>query len=354
MAIELLLNYPDAWLQHSSPREVNLRHFDRSDTVLKCPKHIGQGYSQRISMRDGLSIVILDYEFQDDFVREIQTFTPPLKLELEFTLQGPRAGQSQLIFTSGRPIPNIINRYPGNQPISKVELHLQFPILKVFLEGLFEHLPATLQQFSKDFFEQLYSFQVQHVSPMVEQAYGLVYQSAITPRMRHVLQQILDCPYRGLNRKVYLEGKALELMTLRSQQIIEQLVGFEAQTTVGPVPLHSDELSRIYQAKEILLSDLQRPPSISELAWQVKLNRRKLNENFQQVFQMTPFEYLQDYRLKKAQQMLSSSDMKIEEVIKAVGYKSRSNFAVAFRKKFGLNPKHYQQRRLSLLSENVH
>ncbi|NJL58010.1 helix-turn-helix transcriptional regulator [bacterium] len=98
----------------------------------------------------------------------------------------------------------------------------------------------------------------------------------------------------------------------------------------------------------------EQPPRSSfhpRIARKVRLNRRKLNENFQQVFQMTPYEYLQDYRLKQAQQMLGSSDMKVEEVIEAVGYKSRSNFAVAFRKKFGVNPKHYQQKSLSLLSE---
>ncbi|MGJ3253546.1 MAG: helix-turn-helix transcriptional regulator [Elainellaceae cyanobacterium] len=353
MAIELSLNYPDAWLHRSSPNEVNLKHSDPTDTILKCPAHIGQGYSQRIPMRDGLSLMILNYEFQDEFVREIQAFTPPLKLELEFILKGPHAGQSQLVLTSGREIQSIVSRYPGNQHISKVELHLQFPILKVFLDGLLEQLPAKLQRLTTDFLEQLYSFQMHHVNPVVEQAYSLVYRSAITPKMRQVLHQILDCPYRGLNRRVYLEGKALELMTLRSQQIIEQLVHFSNPRT-HQSSLQSDDLNRIYQAKEILLNNLQHPPSIHELARQVGLNRRKLNESFQQVFQMTPFEYLQDYRLTQAQRILSSSDAKIEDVIAVIGYRSRSNFAVAFRKKFGLNPKLYQQRSLRALSEKVY
>jgi len=352
MAIEVSLNCPDAWLQLGSPHEFDLRHVDCSDTILKCPQQIGQGYSQRIPMRDGLSLVILDYEFRDDFIRDIRTFTPPLKLELEFVLRGPQAGQNRLILTSGRPIQGMINRYPGNQPISKVELHLQFPLLKVFFDGLLEQLPLRLQQLSRDFFEQLYGLRVQQVSPAIEQAYALIGWSAITPRMGHVLQQILDCPYGGLNRRVYLEAKALELMTLRSQQMVEQLMGFEQQTTVS-MALPPDELLRIYQAKEILLSDLHHPPAVSELARQVGLNRRKLTEHFQQVFQMTPFEYLQDYRLQQAQHLLSQPDTTVEAVIKAVGYKSRSNFAVAFRKKFGLNPKHYQQQRWQLATEKV-
>jgi AraC-like DNA-binding protein len=33
--------------------------------------------------------------------------------------------------------------------------------------------------------------------------------------------------------------------------------------------------------------------------------------------------------------------MNIEEVARAVGYATRSSFAVAFRRKFGINPKSY-------------
>ncbi|MEL6384471.1 MAG: AraC family transcriptional regulator, partial [Cyanobacteria bacterium J06626_18] len=41
-------------------------------------------------------------------------------------------------------------------------------------------------------------------------------------------------------------------------------------------------------------------------------------------------------------------DVKVEDVIQSVGYRSRSSFAVAFRKKFGLNPKLYQQQQLAV------
>ena len=350
MAIELLLDHPDDWLQHSSFSETTLKHVSYTETLMKCPEYLGQGYRQCISMRDGLRVVILDYEFQDDFVRKIQALSVPSGLELAFILKGPHAGHSRSFLTSSREISNSVGRYPGNQRILKVELHLQLPILRIFLDGLLEQLPATLQYAAKEYFEKFYSLQIPPASPIMERAYSLASLGVITPQMMHVLQQILNCPYRGLNRWVYLEGKAVELMTLRSQQIADQLVSFESQLTEQNT-LQLDELSRIYQAKELLLSDLQHPPSIPELAQQVNLNRRKLSESFQQVFHMTPFEYLQDYRLKQAKSILSHPDMKVEDVIQAVGYRSRSNFAVAFRKKFGLNPKLYQQEHLKVPTE---
>ena len=353
MAIELSLNHSDEWMQHSSSEKVNLYHFDDTDKILKCPDDIGRGYSQRILMRDGLSVFIVDYEFRDDFVRRLPGFAHPLDLEIEFILEGPHAGRSLSYLHSGFQLCNGVGRYPGNQRIFKVELHLRLPILKVFFDGLLEQLPAKLRQSAGNYLENAYALQEPQANPIVERAYSLTTWSTITPHMQQVLRQILNCPYQGLNRRVYLEGKALELMTLRSQQMIEQLINFERQIT-QPNTLQLDEVYSIYQAKELLLSNLQHPPSIADLARQVNLNRRKLIESFQQVFHMTPFEYLQDYRLQQARSMLSYPDAKVEDVIAAVGYKSRSNFAVAFRKKFGLNPKLFQQKSWRVLPEKVH
>ena len=352
MAIELSLDHPDDWMQYSSPNEVNLFHFDDADKIWKCPESIGQGYNQHILMRDGLSIVIVDYEFKDDFLRRCQGFAYPLNLEIEFFLEGPHAGKSLSYLHSGLQRWNGVDRYPGNQRIFKVELHLQLPILKIFFDGLLEQLPAKLQKSASNYLENAYALQEPQANSIIEKADSLASWSTITPHMQQVLYQILNCSYRGLNRQVYLEGKALELMMLRSQQSIEQIVSFEGHMT-QPNTLQPDEIYSIYQAKELLLSNLQHPPAIADLVQQVNLNRRKLTEGFQQVFQMTPFEYLQDYRLQQARSMLSYPDTKVEDVIAAVGYKSRSNFAVAFRKKFGLNPKLYQQKSWRILLEKV-
>ncbi|QYO62758.1 helix-turn-helix domain-containing protein [Leptolyngbya sp. 7M] len=46
-----------------------------------------------------------------------------------------------------------------------------------------------------------------------------------------------------------------------------------------------------------------------------------------------------------AQQLLSNPDISIEQVAASVGYANRGNFAAAFRKKFGLNPKAFQLQR---------
>ena len=102
--------------------------------------------------------------------------------------------------------------------------------------------------------------------------------------------------------------------------------------------LRSDDVDRIQHAKDILLSDLENPPSLLKLAQQVGLNDYKLKQSFKQVFGTTVFGYLHDYRMQQAYQLLEVGELNITEVSLKVGYSSLSSFNRAFKKKFGINP----------------
>ncbi|QYO62335.1 helix-turn-helix transcriptional regulator [Leptolyngbya sp. 7M] len=162
------------------------------------------------------------------------------------------------------------------------------------------------------------------------------YLSTITPMMQTVIHQILDCPYQGLMKRLYLEGKALELITLRFCQLQET-----SQRSTKTPALKSDDIDRIYQARAILIENLENPPSLLGLARQVGLNDCTLKRGFRQVFGKSAFGYLHDYRLEQARQLLEQRRLNVSEVCRAVGFANRSYFASAFRKKFGINPKDY-------------
>jgi AraC family transcriptional regulator, transcriptional activator of the genes for pyochelin and ferripyochelin receptors len=167
------------------------------------------------------------------------------------------------------------------------------------------------------------------------------YRSGVTtPEMQMVLHQILHCPYQGLMKRLYLEGKALELMTLQFNQFQNNNITAKSRS-----PLHSDDIERIYQAKEILIRQLDNPPSLLELARQVSMNDHKLKQGFRQVFNTTVFGYLHNYRLEQARQLLETSEMGVVAIARQVGFADRSYFAAAFRKKFGVNPGVYQRSR---------
>ena len=52
--------------------------------------------------------------------------------------------------------------------------------------------------------------------------------------------------------------------------------------------------------------------------------------------------YLTDLRIKKAKQLLSSTDLMVYEVSTNVGYENYAYFSTVFKKSVGLSPKEYR------------
>ena len=65
---------------------------------------------------------------------------------------------------------------------------------------------------------------------------------------------------------MYLEGKVLELVAMQLTQLAESDRHL-AKSTLKP-----QSIDRIYQARDILSTNLENPPSISELTKQVEIS----------------------------------------------------------------------------------
>lgn len=299
-------------------------YLDSFEITLKDPKQLSKGYKRRIQLRPELDILIRDYELHDCLIEEIQPCTSSLALEFGFHIFGSRKhdqlspGQNFLVldlaFDSDEEA--IISEWATEQRVLKVDIHVEPDFLITFYGSQFELLPPELRRIFEQANEQFY-YQI----------------GTITPAMHLALQQILNCPYKGLTKQIYLESKALELIALRLEQAIE-----DNQTQKQSVRLRSDDIERIHHAKDILLCNSNNPPSLVALARQVGLNDCVLKKGFRQIFGTTVFGYLHDYRMQQARQLLLERKMKVEAVAHTVGYASRSSFTAAFSKKFGVTP----------------
>ena len=98
------------------------------------------------------------------------------------------------------------------------------------------------------------------------------------------------------------------------------------------------QIEKINLAQEILLSNIENPPSLTELAYRVGTNTNKLKKEFKAQFGVPVFKYLQNERLKKAYNLIKTGHKTIQEVAWAVGYDSLGSFSNAFEKKFGYRP----------------
>ena len=156
--------------------------------------------------------------------------------------------------------------------------------------------------------------------------------------MSALLLQILQCPYKGLTKRMYLESKAIELVAL----VLDHEVTIQ-QGEVKKCVLKPEQLERIHYAREILLKALSTPPSLLDLASQVGLSGTLLKSGFRSVFGTTVFGALQSHRLEIAKQLLTEQGSSVAEVAHLVGYTSAVAYARAFRRKFQIGPKAYQK-----------
>jgi len=160
--------------------------------------------------------------------------------------------------------------------------------------------------------------------------------SPMTTAMYLAAEQLSKCPYNGSLRRMYLEGKALELIALQLHALSN---GDEVANTLK---LSVSDRDRVRQARQVLLANMQHPPILSSLARQVGVNSTKLKYGFKQLFGTTAFELLRRERLNRARSLLQDSNARVTEVSYDVGYTSLSHFAAAFKKEFGVSPHRYK------------
>ncbi|NJR51916.1 MAG: helix-turn-helix transcriptional regulator [Leptolyngbyaceae cyanobacterium CSU_1_3] len=153
----------------------------------------------------------------------------------------------------------------------------------------------------------------------------------MTGAMRSVVQQMIDCPFMGMTKRLYLQGKVFELMALQ--------LGGTLKQKAASVSLKPDTIARIHYAAEILRSQLEQPPAQAELAQQVGVAYCTLHKGFRAVFGVTPFAYLTQQRMKRAEQLFRQPGCTVAEVANQVGYANPAQFAVAFKRQFGMSPR---------------
>lgn len=160
----------------------------------------------------------------------------------------------------------------------------------------------------------------------------------ITPAMKRLLAEVRDCPYNGSLKKLFVEAKVVELLTLQISQI--------NASRSEKKPLKRSDVEKLNEVRDLVVSNLHNPYSIEELARTAGINRTKLQEGFREVFGTTVFGYISDIRLEDARQRILSEDNNatIAEIAAISGYKNPQHFTAAFKKKYGYLPKEVKQK----------
>lgn len=96
---------------------------------------------------------------------------------------------------------------------------------------------------------------------------------------------------------------------------------------------------------EYIQEHYQEDLKVSMMAKQANMSSSYFGTQFKQVFGSSLSNYLTDYRMDRARELLRSTDMSITEVSDHVGYENIYYFSNVFKKNFGLSPNQYRRSR---------
>ncbi|WP_337101131.1 helix-turn-helix transcriptional regulator [Paenibacillus sp. YIM B09110] len=316
------------WLDQFSER---LSLDDNKETLYRFENssHGASGIIRHLRLREGMELVVSDLTFGDSL--QIQSKSEGSCLELSFCIEGgvsntvpgyyaktpERAGHGFMLLSNQ--VEGIVDLLGGKRSC-KVELMLD-PIVwesYAMLFGGFELREELLMEFDKNPFNAS--------------------EYRCSPAILSILRQIIECPFESQTRALFLEGKSLELMAVCAEQWPMNSRNAVHETSLR---LRREDKEKIHQAGQLLVSQMEQPPSLLAIAQAVGINDWKLKKGFRELYGTTVFGYLRDRRLEMALKLMSHEGLNVNEASCAVGYNNPSYFARAFRNKYGVNPGEY-------------
>ena len=146
---------------------------------------------------------------------------------------------------------------------------------------------------------------------------------------------------------IYLESKILESIALLSKELNSSPENvFTNQLNYGKIKIGKDryitltasDAHAIQKAHDILTEEACNPPTIKALSKIVFLNEQKLKAGFSAKYHMSISEYTNSIRMTMAENLLSTTELSIDEISKQLGYNYSGNFVKMFKKTHGKSP----------------
>lgn len=286
----------------------------------------GEGYIEQIRFRNGIELCITNLHLKKSIGFQYDLNNPPC--EINYMVEG-----------------NLFNneKQAGNMNLSANNMSVYFRkkmggIVK-FIEGRkikYITIIANEEFINGNFSNREYTKSLSEFKKSYR-AVELTKPHKPKVELQYIFKQMLNCKFSDVGKMMYLQSKAIEVLSL----VWEKEITFERDEE-NLLFLDKQARESIQQARKIIEENIEQPYTISMLAQAVHLNEYKLKKGFKQIYKMTIFGYLKHIRMLKAKELLGEKDLNIGQVACAVGYTNASHFARNFKEIYGQNPKDFR------------
>lgn len=163
---------------------------------------------------------------------------------------------------------------------------------------------------------------------------NFAHDSSIHELFRQMLYEIRTAQYGSQTICQHLL-EILILKIIRAQQLI-------------PVSINSIRMTKeCAQIKEYLDSNYAEHITLDTLTSLTHMNKYYMVHSFTKYAGLSPIQYLNQTRLKRAQYLLETTNYSISDIASSTGFSSQSYFTQIFRKNFQMTPVKYRQEHTS-------
>jgi AraC-like DNA-binding protein len=156
------------------------------------------------------------------------------------------------------------------------------------------------------------------------------FEIPLAPIMTAATSALLTSRLLGQSRHTFVSATADQLLCLALASL--------PHSVPQDAYLSTRDRQIIHLVRARIDQDLSDPARLEDLAKEYGINRTKLRQGFKDIFGMSAADYLHDQRMRVAYDMLER-ECSVSEVAASIGYPHLSNFATAFKRRFGQSPR---------------
>jgi AraC-like DNA-binding protein len=134
-------------------------------------------------------------------------------------------------------------------------------------------------------------------------------------------------------QRLLIESRSLEIVAEAFSSLI-------SDAGLQQYALRTREYERIRAVAEQLGTGRYLPNSIDEIAREVGMSNSSLQRHFGAAYGVSVFEFIRNAKLDEPKRLLMQDGASVSEAAYRAGYSSAANFATAFKRRFGISPKH--------------
>jgi transcriptional regulator GlxA family with amidase domain len=138
-----------------------------------------------------------------------------------------------------------------------------------------------------------------------------------------------------------LHGAAAASAIARRMVVAPQRAGGQAQF-IEPVPV-APEADELGDAVAWALAHLDEPVDVDRLAITARMSRRTFDRRFREKVGASPLQWLLHQRILRAQRLLETTDLPIDEIARRSGFATGTTLRPHFRSVVGVSPQAYRR-----------